>query len=53
MLRQKDAVQLWHRLLPLARKAGSAILDVCERGLTQVDVKAHDSPVTLAELAEN
>lgn len=53
MLRQKDAVQMWQHLLPLVRKAGSAILEVYESGLTEVEFKADASPVTQADFAAN
>ncbi len=53
MLRQKDAVQMWQHLLPLVRKAGSAVLEVYESGPTEVEFKADASPVTLADLAAN
>ncbi|MGB0652275.1 MAG: 3'(2'),5'-bisphosphate nucleotidase CysQ [Thermoplasmatota archaeon] len=40
-------------LLPIARKAGDAILEVYDRGEVVVEAKADDSPLTQADLASH
>jgi 3'(2'), 5'-bisphosphate nucleotidase len=50
-MRQNDLHSLAEQLIPIARDAGRAIMDIYQGGPVAVRSKADDSPVTAADLA--
>jgi 3'(2'), 5'-bisphosphate nucleotidase len=49
-MRQSDKEGLMQQMLPIARVAGGAIMAVYSRGISEVQLKEDDSPVTEADL---